>query len=181
MRHLPISLDLRGKTVIVAGGGEAALAKLRLLLKTEARIVVFADDALPEMERCAAEGRMRLYRRPVAAADLVGATLVYAAGTDPSEQDRVVDLGRAAGALCNAVDSRESSDFLTPALVDRDPVTVAIATEGSAPVLARRIKADLEATLDGDLGPLARIAEEFRPQAARLPRGMPRRRFWSRF
>jgi len=181
MRHLPISLDLRGKNVVLAGGGEVALAKLRLLMKTETRLAVFAPAPLPEICALAEARHIRLYRRPVAAADLVGATLAYAATGDSAEDGRVADLGRAAGALCNVVDDREASDFITPAIVDRDPVTVAIATEGSAPVLARRIKADVEASLSPDTGVLARIAEEFRAQAATLPRGMPRRRFWSRF
>ena len=137
MRHLPISLDLRGKNVVLAGGGEVALAKLRLLMKTETRLAVFAPAPLPEICALAEARHIRLYRRPVAAADLVGATLAYAATGDSAEDGRVADLGRAAGALCNVVDDREASDFITPAIVDRDPVTVAIATEGSAPVLAR--------------------------------------------
>lgn len=181
MRHLPISLDLRGKAVVVAGGGEIALAKLRLLLKTEARLAVFAAEPMPEIERLAGEGCLHLCRRAPAAADLVGVALVYAASGEAAEDARVVDLGRAAGALCNAVDNREASDFITPAIVDRDPVTVAISTGGSAPVLGRQIKADIEARLDPETGTLARIAEEFRPQAAALPAGRPRRRFWSRF
>ena len=181
MRHLPISLDLRGRTVVVAGGGEIALAKLRLLTKTEARLAVFAAEPMPEIERLAGEGCLHLCRRAPAAIDLAGVALVYAASGDAAEDARVVDLGRAAGALCNAVDNREASDFITPAIVDRDPVTVAISTGGSAPVLGRQIKADIEARLDPETGTLARIAEEFRPQAATLPAGQPRRRFWSRF
>jgi uroporphyrin-III C-methyltransferase/precorrin-2 dehydrogenase/sirohydrochlorin ferrochelatase len=181
MRHLPISLDLRRKTVVVAGGGDAALAKLRLLMKTEARLAVFATALSPEICALAAEKRLRLYRRLPSAADLVGVALVYAASGDAVEDARVADLGRTAGALSNVVDNREGSDFITPAIVDRDPVTVAISTEGSAPVLARRIKAQVEASLPADTAILARIAEEFRAQASSLPRGMPRRRFWSRF
>ncbi|MGB3406426.1 MAG: siroheme synthase CysG, partial [Jannaschia sp.] len=75
----------------------------------------------------------------------------------------------------------EASQFITPAIVDRDPVVVAIGTEGAAPVLARKIKADLEAKLPVSLGFLARIGKTFRSAANALPFGSPRRRFWSDF
>jgi len=39
------------------------------------------------------------------------------------------------------------SDFITPSVVDRDPVTVAIGTDGAAPVVARAIKRDMESHL----------------------------------
>ncbi|MEO1276749.1 MAG: siroheme synthase CysG, partial [Pseudomonadota bacterium] len=90
-------------------------------------------------------------------------------------------FGHAAGALVNIVDNLAASQFITPAIVDRDPVTVAIGTEGAAPVLARRIKADIEERLSPILGTLARLGKAFRPAVEALPPGRARRRFWSRF
>ncbi|MEO0389145.1 MAG: uroporphyrinogen-III C-methyltransferase, partial [Pseudomonadota bacterium] len=88
---------------------------------------------------------------------------------------------RAAGVLVNTVDTLEACDFITPAMVDRTPVTVAIGTEGAAPVLARRIKAQVEENLTPDLGLLARAGQAFRKDAMRLPFGQPRRAFWSEY
>lgn len=181
MRHLPISLDLRGKTVAIAGAGAVALSKTRLLLRTEATLCVYGEAALPEFVQFAAVGKLQLVARPLGQHDLATASLVYAASGDDAEDKRVAGLAQATGVLCNSVDNLEASDFLTPAIVDRDPVTVAIGTEGCAPVLARQIKADFEASLTPNLGILARLAERFRPQAAALPSGASRRRFWSRF
>ena len=79
------------------------------------------------------------------------------------------------------VDNLDESDFISPAIVDRDPVTVAVGTEGAAPVLARRIKADIEEMLPQSLGILARIGKAFRPMVTRLPFGRARREFWSRY
>ncbi len=78
----------------------------------------------------------------------------------------------------NIVDNLHDSAFITPAIVDRDPVTIAIGTEGAAPVLARAIKADLEERLPATLGTLARIGKGFRKMADALPFGRPRRDFW---
>lgn len=181
MRHFPIFLDLRGRRVVLAGGGEAAMAKLRLILKSEARVTVFAADAAPEIKTWHAEGKLTLVQRAFAPGDAMCAALAYAASEDDAEDTRVAKLARADGALVNIVDNLDASAFITPAIVDRDPVTVAIGTEGAAPVLARAIKADLEASLPSTLGVLARIGQGFRQAANALPMGRKRRDFWSDF
>jgi len=94
------------------------------------------------------------------------AVLFYAANEDDVEDARVAALAHADGAKVNIVDNLDDSQFITPAIVDRDPVVVAIGTEGAAPVLARKIKADLEATLPASLGVLARIGKTFRHAVA---------------
>ncbi|MEM9269664.1 MAG: siroheme synthase CysG, partial [Pseudomonadota bacterium] len=128
-----------------------------------------------------AEGKLTLVARQIAMGDALCAAMLYAAHEDVALDARAVEIGKAAGALTNIVDNLEDSAFITPAIVDRDPVTVAIGTEGAAPVLARRIKADLEERLPTSLGALARIGQAFRPIAAKLPGGRARRDFWSRF
>jgi len=179
MKHFPIFLSLVGDRIVLAGGGDAALAKLRLLMKTEARITVFARDPAPEIITWAEIGRLSVRRRAITQEDCTGAALVYAASEDEADDARTAKLARAAGALINVVDNLEASQFITPAIVDRDPVTVAIGTEGAAPVLARAIKADLESRLPTNLGLLARIGKTFRKSADVLPMGRPRRDFWS--
>lgn len=181
MRYFPVFLAVSGRRVAVSGGGAAALAKLRLLLKTEARIEVRAESPLPEIEDFARDGRLLLERRRFGPGDARGRALVYAANEEPEEDARVADIARAEGALINIVDNLEDSSFLTPAIVDRDPVVVAIGTEGAAPVLARRIKAEIEERLPAALGVLAHVGKAFRPMAAKLPPGRARREFWSEF
>ncbi len=181
MRHYPVYLDLRGRRVVVSGAGETAAPKLRLLMKTEATIAVYGLEPLPELRKWAAEGALRLIERPIAEGDAICAALVYGANGDPEEDARAVAIGRRAGALVNIVDNLNDSQFITPALVDRDPVTVAIGTEGAAPVLARRIKATVEEALAPSLGVLARIGQAFRPAVDALPMGRGRRELWSRY
>ena len=178
MNHFPIFVALAGRRVILSGGGDAALAKLRLLLRTKARITVFARDPAPQIEAWAAKGQLDLIRRAMAPGDARASTLFYAADEDAAEDARTAAIARAEGALVNIVDNLADSQFITPAIVDRDPVTVAIGTEGAAPVLARAIKADLEERLPATLGPLARIGKAFRRAAEVLPMGRRRRDFW---
>lgn len=180
MRHYPVFLDLRDRTVLVAGGGEVAVAKLRLLLKTEARIRVFSAAPSPCITEWAAEGRVDLVARDIQGEDLPGAALVYGATGDDVADAGIGRLARAAGVPVNLVDNLDGSDFITPAIVDRDPVTVAIGTEGAAPVLARKIKAEVEELLPASLGLLTRIGQRFRARVEHLD-GRARRDFWSRF
>ncbi|MEX0284397.1 MAG: siroheme synthase CysG [Paracoccaceae bacterium] len=178
MQHFPIFLSTRDARVVLSGGGEAALAKLRLLLKTEAQIEVFAEEPASDIITWAKAGKIDLNRRALEAGDVSGAALFYAADEEKVEDDRTAAIARAEGALVNIVDNLHDSAFITPAIVDRDPVTVAIGTEGAAPVLARAIKADLEARLPTTLGPLARIGKAFRSAVEALPFGRARRDFW---
>ena len=181
MDHFPIFLSLKQKRVVLSGGGEAAKAKLRLLLKTSAKIEVFADEPDPEIVEWACTKRLRLVQTPLTAELIEGAALFYAANEDASKDHKVAALARSVGVLVNIVDNLQDSQFITPAIVDRDPVTVAIGTEGTAPVLARAIKADIETRLPSTVGILARLANSFRSKVEILPFGRKRREFWSEF
>lgn len=181
MDHFPIFLRVHGRRIVVSGGGEAALAKLRLLMKSTGHITVFSTDPAQEIMQWADQGKLTLVKRPMAPGDTVCAALFYAADEDAQEDARTSMIARADGALVNIVDNLQDSQFITPAIVDRDPVTIAIGTEGAAPVLARAIKADLETRLPAALGPLARIGKTFRKAANALPFGRARRDFWREY
>ncbi len=181
MDHFPIFLALKGERVLLSGGGEAALAKLRLLLKTRAQVHVFALRPAREITAWAVEGKLTLHRRALSAEDAAGAALIYAADEDDTLDAATSQVAQQSSVLLNVVDNLEASDFITPAIVDRDPVTIAIGTEGAAPVLARAIKADLESQLPQSLGTLARIGKGFRKAADALPMGRARRDFWREY
>ena len=181
MKHFPIFVNLVGQKVVVAGVDVTAVAKMRLILKTEAEVHVFGSDAVDQIVAWADAGRIRLYERALQAEDCWGARLVYAAQDDEILDARVARIGRATGAIVNVVDNLKASMFITPAIVDRDPVTVAIGTEGAAPVLARHIKKTFEDALPPSLGLLARLGQTFRGAVEVLPMGRKRRNFWSKF
>ena len=181
MKHFPVFVAVEGRRIVVSGGGEAAMAKLRLLLKTEAHLAVIAANPIDDVRSLADQGKLTLVERAMEPGDAMCTTLFYAANDDDVEDARVTALAQADGALTNWVDNLGASQFITPAIVDRDPVTVAIGTEGAAPVLARSIKADLEARLPRALGTLARIGKAFRGAVEVLPMGRKRRAFWSEY
>ncbi|MCX7560013.1 siroheme synthase CysG [Sulfitobacter sp. F26204] len=178
MDHFPIFLATNKRRIVLSGGGDAALAKLRLLLKTKADIWVYSPEPAPEITAWAEAGKLTLIQRALLKGDTRDTALFYAADEDATEDRRTAGIARNEGALVNIVDNLEDSAFITPAILDRDPVTIAIGTEGAAPVLARAIKADLEARLPQSLGTLARIGKGFRDAVQVLPFGRARRDFW---
>ncbi|WP_299149795.1 siroheme synthase CysG [uncultured Tateyamaria sp.] len=178
MNHFPIFLNTSGRRIVLSGGGDAAMAKLRLLMKTTANLTVFAPHAAPEIKAWARDAKLTLIPRAMEPGDAMCAALFYAADEDADEDKRTAAIAHADGALVNIVDNLIDSQFITPAIVDRDPVTIAIGTEGAAPVLARAIKADLEERLPTGLGTLAAIGKAFRKAADALPFGRARRDFW---
>ncbi|MGR3660547.1 MAG: NAD(P)-dependent oxidoreductase [Paracoccaceae bacterium] len=181
MQHFPIFVSTSNQRVVVSGVGAAAIAKLRLLMKTEATLLVYALSPAAQIVKWGHEKRITLVERRMMSGDAAGALLVYGANEDAVEDARVAKIGRAEGVMVNVVDNLNGSDFITPAIVDRDPVTIAIGTEGAAPILARAIKADIEERLSPEIGLLARLGKAFRPLAERLPMGRARRAFWAEY
>ena len=181
MDFLPIFVATKGRKILVVGQGQMADAKCRGVLKTAANLMLFADEPSSEAQGWAEQSLIDLRSGLPSAKDFEGVTLFYAAHADDSINDALADMARSAGAIVNVLDRTDACDFITPAIVDRDPVVVAIGTEGAAPVLARQIKADVEAMLPAELGRLARMANAFRSKVRALPEGLPRRNFWKAF
>ncbi|KQR68840.1 siroheme synthase CysG [Rhizobium sp. Leaf341] len=178
----PAFFRVAQKCVAVFGNGDEAYAKVRLLLNTQARIIAYADDAEPEYARFLADKGITRVVAPFDAGQVEGAVLVFAATGDAADDRRIVAAARAARIPANAVDQPEYCDFLTPALVNRAPVAVAIGTEGAGPILAQMIRAQIDQLLQPSLGSLAALAQSYRIAAEKLlPRGAPRRQFWKRF
>ena len=180
MKSFPLFITVDDRPLVVFGGGEEAAAKLRLLLKTEAQVTAVAAAFEPAVTDLPG---VRLVRQNPLCFDLSPKTpFAYAATGDEQLDADLARKARAAGVLVCAADQPAVSDFSTPAIVDRDPVVVAIGTEGTAPVLARAVKAQIEFILEPNLGLIAKAAAGLRAQVARtLKPGQPRRDFWRSF
>lgn len=182
MRYFPTFFDLNGKPCLVVGAGETAARKIRLLRKAGAQVTVVARQANAEIEALAARGDIDIHRRGFVSGDVRGHSLVIGAAGDLGLDARVSETAQAERVPVNIVDRPELSSFTVPAMVDRDPIVVAISSGGAAPVLARSIRAKIEALLPARLGRLARLAESFRESVkATRPDETERRRFWERF
>ena len=181
MRYFPLFVDLSRQSVVVVGGGEKAIQKLRLLLKTPAGLTVVSTVVSPDLRALADAQSVTLIEEPFAPRQIDGARLVFAAVDDPDLASAVSAAAAARGIDVNVVDNPGASSFIVPALVDRDPIVIAIGSEGAAPVLARSIRAKIEVLLPARIGEVARQAMALRERVqSGVTDPIRRRRLWER-
>ncbi|MCI4663789.1 MAG: siroheme synthase CysG [Neomegalonema sp.] len=179
MKSFPMFIDVANKKVAVFGGGEQAAQKTRLLLKTEAKPLLVADILNDELSGVVAQGRAEHAPMASWAQAVQGARFAFIASGCAGADAAAAAIAKGCGVMTNVVDRPELCDLTTPAIVDRDPVVVAIGTEGAAPVLARGVKTRIEQLLEPRLGDLAAYAGRIRAAVAqKVPRAR-HRAFWA--
>jgi len=180
MDYLPIFLQLRGRPVLVVGGGRVAARKVDLLRRTGAHITIVAPDLLDELRELAAKGELQHLETVFAPSHVTGTAAVVAATGLTEVNAAVSAAAREQNIPVNVVDDPSISTFIFPAIVDRSPILIAISSGGQAPVLARRIREQMEALLPARLGALARFMGDRRKAVKRALRTAARRSFWER-
>ena len=181
MRWLPLFLDLKGRRVVVVGGGTIAERKIDLFIQSGAAIEVVAPQITQRLAARAAAGELQHHAREFQPADLDGARLAVAATDAPLVNRAVATAAEARNIFANIVDNSELSTGILPAIVDRSPLIVAIGTEGSAPALARYVRAHIESLLDESFGRLAGFLARWRERIRqRVPDTVLRRRLYER-
>jgi uroporphyrin-III C-methyltransferase/precorrin-2 dehydrogenase/sirohydrochlorin ferrochelatase len=158
----PVTLSLRGRPVLVVGGGEVALRKVEGLLAEGARVTVIAPAVLPDLEALAERDEIELRRRRHRAGDVGGFALVFAATDDVAVNARVSGEAQEAGIWVNVADDPGLCTFHLPARVQRGALQLAIASEGGAPFVVRRLRQALERRLGGEWAEWIDAAARFR-------------------
>jgi siroheme synthase-like protein len=160
--HYPITLLLQGRLCLVVGGGRVAARKIAPLLKAGASVRVVATEPAAAVLQLAAEEAIDLHIRDFRDDDLQDAFLVIAATDDAELNSRVSGHCRRRGVLVNVVDCPALCSFYVPAVIRRGPVSIAIATGGTCPALARHLRVLLEDTVTEEYGHLAQLMAELR-------------------
>jgi len=176
---LPIFLDIKYKPSLVIGGGEIAARKVSLLLKAQSAVTVVSPELSTELTDWRDEGKLTHIARGFEDADIEQPVLVFAATDDSAVNQRVSELAQGRGIPVNVVDAPSLGSFITPSIVDRSPVQIAISTGGSSPVLARMIRTKLEGCIPAAYGRLGALVSDFREKVkAKFTNVDQRRAFW---
>ncbi len=173
----PISLNISGKLCVVVGGGQVAERKVLSLLKAYARVRIISPQLTEMLTEIVAEQpakktvkktvqwRERDYRQ----SDLDGALLVFAATDNRQVQDAVVQDAQQAGILVNVIDAPECCDFQVPAVVRRGDLNIAVATNGTSPALAAKIRQELDNKYGDEYAVALRLMSLLRKKICNTP------------
>ncbi len=183
MRYFPLFLDLVNKPVLVVGGGEVASRKVEALLKAGANVTIVSPTLVEFLSRLADEHQIHWVQR-FYSSDLVTKRFVqvWATTDNPELNHQVYKNAKELGILVNVVDDKPYCDFITPSMINRGRIQIAISSGGASPVLIRNIREKLEAILPQNMGLMAEFANSKRNSIKEaLPSVDLRRKFWEQF
>lgn len=141
MKYYPVFLNLRDKKAVVVGGGKVAERKVLNLIKAGASVKVISPEITKALEKLKRKGLLKHIKRHYKKGDLKDAFIVIASTSSAQTNTKIAQDARH---LINVVDTPSKGNFITPAIVKRHPLTIAISTEGTSPAVAKTIRKELE-------------------------------------
>ncbi|WP_299010983.1 bifunctional precorrin-2 dehydrogenase/sirohydrochlorin ferrochelatase [uncultured Shewanella sp.] len=182
MQYFPLFIDTCDLNVLIIGAGEVASRKIELLQRSQANIHVIALEVCEAVRVFEAQAKVSIEQRAITDKDIQGWDLIYIATADEALNVRLANRAKANNIFVNVVDSPEYCRFITPSIIDRNKLQVAISTAGAAPVFARELRGRLESWLPQSLSPLFDFVAEKRVEVQeKLSSFKDRRLFWERF
>lgn len=180
MDIFPISLKLQQQPCLIVGGGRIAYRKAVLLAKAGAMIDVIAPAIEDQLLALVHETQGQYVQAPFSLeCPLNHYRLVIAATNDAAVNQSVFVACEAKNVLVNSVDDPPHCRFMVPAIIDRSPLIVSVASNGTSPVLSRQIRTQLETSIPHGMGKLAEFSGKWRPAVkAKIANPDERRIFW---
>jgi len=160
--YMPITLSVNDRSCLVVGGGAVALRKVETLLDYETSITVISPEVDPKLESYLRRGKIRLEQRQYRSPEAASYGLVISASDEVEVNQTVCEDCRTAGVLVNVVDDPSRCDFIFPAVIRRDCLTAAVATDGKAPYVSAHLRVILGSIFPEHWNKLMRHATTFR-------------------
>ena len=180
MEIFPISLKLQQQLCLIVGGGRIAYRKAVLLAKAGAVLHVIAPeieaDLLALVKQTQGQYFAEAFQTPLNLRDY---RLVIAATNDRAVNQQVFEVCEAEKVLVNSVDDPPHCRFMVPAIIDRSPLILSVASNGTSPVLSRQIRTQLETLIPHGMGKLAEFSGKWRAKVKeKIANPDQRRIFW---
>lgn len=178
MPYFPLFADSSSLRCLVIGGGSVAFRKLQILARFEVECIVVSPIVSDEVQDLCSDHAYSVIEREFEENDLTQCNLVVIATEKPETNLRISEACHAQDIPVNVVDNLEQSSFIFPAIVDRNPVTVAISSSGSSPSMARRLRTTIESVLPNSIGDVAVFMAKKRDQLLGKPLAGSKKDFW---
>lgn len=179
MKYFPIFLTGDRINALIIGGGDVAARKIELLLKTTTNITVMTASVSASVERLINAHQLTWLKHDYQAGHMTGKNIVIAATDDTEVNTQVSIEANQHEILVNVVDQPELCGYITPSIIDRSPMIIALTSSGSAPILVRMLREIIEKMLPEGYGRLADFSLKFRDHVKARIKGLRNRRtFW---
>ena len=169
--YLPISISLKNRKVLVVGAGNVALRKIEILLEYESDITVVSPSVSDKVGYYAEREMIKLHKREYKIGEAAGFGLVISASDSEAVNRQVHEDCQAARVPVNVVDNPPLCDFIFPAVVRRDCLSVAVCSDGKAPFLSGHLRFVLENIFPDHWNELAVQAANFRVRVQEYYKG----------
>jgi precorrin-2 dehydrogenase/sirohydrochlorin ferrochelatase len=163
----PVNLNLHGRKCLVVGGGSVAERKVKSLLQCGAEIWIVSPEFASELEKLAGQNKINLIHRHYDTEDLQNCFLVVSAADDPSVNSRVADDCFARNIPVNVVDDPARCSFTVPSVLRRGSLCIAVSTGGNSPLLARKIREEMEELFGPEYARFLELMGEIRSKVIR--------------
>ena len=168
MKYFPISLNIIDRRCTVVGGGRVAARKVEALLEYGGNVRIISPELTGDLQNLKQAGRISWLSRNYQPGDLSDSFLVIAATDNEKVQEKVYREAEENGQLVNVADVPERCNFILPATVTRDSLTVSVSTAGNSPALASRLRQELETTIRPEHGILGEMLGLIRPEILKM-------------
>lgn len=175
-KYMPINISLENRRCLVVGGGDVALRKVETLLEYESDITVIAPEPNDKIEYFAKKGELKLEKREYRSPEASDYGIVISASNKKDVNVQVSEDCRHAGVPINVVDNPVLCDFIFPAVLKRDILSVAVSTDGQAPFLAGQLRLILEDIFPQRWKKIAGYASKYRKKVMARWRGRPEKK-----
>jgi siroheme synthase-like protein len=179
--YYPVFLNLKGKKVLLFGGGEVALRKARMLRRSGARLIVVSREASARFLKFVRRYGIEVHEGSFIPEDLSGVFLIVSATNDPDFNRGVYERSERAGIFVNVVDDPKHCTFIAPSIVKRGSLQIAISTGGASPLLAKELRQKLERQFGPEYRTLVQRLKRDRTEAKqRIPLERDRRKHFAK-
>ncbi len=179
MKYFPIFIDAQHVHCLIVGAGEVAARKCELMLKTPCKITIVAPWVSNAVRELSKSDQVELIERKYQSSDQAGKQMIFVATNDEGINKEIHDEAVVNNIFVNVVDNTPLCKFITPSIVDRSPIIIAMSSGGVAPVLLRYIRQKLESVIPQNIRRLGDFSEKFRDKVKiGLKNVTERRYFW---
>ncbi|WP_444995253.1 siroheme synthase CysG [Aliikangiella sp. IMCC44359] len=179
MDYFPLFMDIKEKQCLVVGGGEIAYRKVSALLNAGAQVIVVAKKIGEQLISISDNLSLTLLTEQYSSSHLKDKSLVIAATDNKALNKMVSNEAKKINLPVNVVDNPDLCSFIFPAIIERGPISIAVCSNGNAPVLGRLLRAKIESIIPFQYGKLAELAQKYRAKVKSIFSNTNQRRdFW---